>query len=37
MCTTSPSTASGAVRKVYSNYHIPISNTAAGMIALEAA
>ena len=27
----------GAVRKVHSNYHIPISNTAAGMMALEAA
>ena len=27
----------GGVRKVHSNYHIPISNTAAGMMALEAA
>ena len=27
----------GPVRKVHSNYHIPISNTAAGMMALEAA
>ncbi len=27
----------GAVRKVHFNYHIPISNTAAGMVALEAA
>jgi protocatechuate 4,5-dioxygenase, beta chain len=27
----------GAVRKVHSNYHIPISNTAAGMMALAAA
>jgi protocatechuate 4,5-dioxygenase beta chain len=26
----------GAVRKVHGNYHIPISNTAAGMLALEA-
>lgn len=26
----------GAVRKVHTNYHIPISNTAAGMMALEA-
>lgn len=26
----------GRVRKVHSNYHIPISNTAAGMMALEA-
>jgi protocatechuate 4,5-dioxygenase beta chain len=26
----------GAVRKVHANYHIPISNTAAGMMALEA-
>lgn len=26
----------GAVRKVQTNYHIPISNTAAGMMALEA-
>ena len=26
----------GPVRKVHSNYHIPISNTAAGMMALEA-
>jgi protocatechuate 4,5-dioxygenase, beta chain len=25
----------GAVRKVHTNYHIPISNTAAGMMALE--
>ena len=25
----------GRVRKVHSNYHIPISNTAAGMMALE--
>jgi protocatechuate 4,5-dioxygenase, beta chain len=24
------------VRKVHTNYHIPISNTAAGMMALEA-
>ena len=29
--------APGPVRKVHSNYHIPISNTAAGMMALEAA
>lgn len=27
----------GPVRKVHANYHIPISNTAAGMMALEAA
>ncbi len=27
---------SGPVRKVHSNYHIPISNTATGMMALEA-
>jgi protocatechuate 4,5-dioxygenase, beta chain len=27
----------GAVRKVHTNYHIPISNTAAGMMALAAA
>jgi protocatechuate 4,5-dioxygenase, beta chain len=27
----------GDVRKVHSNYHIPISNTAAGMMALAAA
>lgn len=27
----------GPVRKVHTNYHIPISNTAAGMMALEAA
>ena len=26
----------GCVRKVHTNYHIPISNTAAGMMALEA-
>lgn len=26
----------GAVRKVHTNYHIPISNTAAGLMALEA-
>ena len=26
----------GRVRKVHTNYHIPISNTAAGMMALEA-
>ncbi|CAN5581813.1 gallate dioxygenase [soil metagenome] len=26
----------GSVRKVHSNYHIPISNTAAGMMAMEA-
>ena len=26
----------GKVRKVQTNYHIPISNTAAGMMALEA-
>jgi protocatechuate 4,5-dioxygenase beta chain len=26
----------GPVRKVHSNYHIPISNTAAGMMAMEA-
>ena len=26
----------GPVRKVHTNYHIPISNTAAGMMALEA-
>jgi protocatechuate 4,5-dioxygenase beta chain len=26
----------GGVRKVHSNYHIPISNTAAGLMALEA-
>jgi protocatechuate 4,5-dioxygenase beta chain len=26
----------GGVRKVHSNYHIPISNTAAGMMAMEA-
>jgi protocatechuate 4,5-dioxygenase beta chain len=26
----------GRVRRVHSNYHIPISNTAAGMMALEA-
>ncbi len=25
----------GCVRKVHTNYHIPISNTAAGMMALE--
>jgi protocatechuate 4,5-dioxygenase beta chain len=25
----------GRVRKVHANYHIPISNTAAGMMALE--
>ena len=25
----------GPVRKVHANYHIPISNTAAGMMALE--
>ena len=25
----------GRVRKVHTNYHIPISNTAAGMMALE--
>jgi protocatechuate 4,5-dioxygenase, beta chain len=24
------------VRKVHTNYHIPISNTAAGMMAMEA-
>jgi len=29
--------APGPVHKVHSNYHIPISNTAAGMLALEAA
>ncbi len=29
--------ARGPVRKVHSNYHIPISNTAAGMMVLEAA
>ena len=29
--------APGPVRKIHSNYHIPISNTAAGMMALEAA
>jgi protocatechuate 4,5-dioxygenase beta chain len=29
--------APGPMRKVHSNYHIPISNTAAGMMALEAA
>ncbi len=29
--------APGRMRKVHSNYHIPISNTAAGMMALEAA
>jgi len=28
--------APGPMRKVHSNYHIPISNTAAGMMALEA-
>ncbi|WBY02364.1 class III extradiol dioxygenase family protein [Ramlibacter tataouinensis] len=27
---------SGPVRKVHSNYHIPISNTAAGLMAMEA-
>lgn len=27
---------SGPVRKVHSNYHIPISNTAAGLMAIEA-
>jgi protocatechuate 4,5-dioxygenase beta chain len=27
----------GPVRKVHANYHIPISNTAAGMLALEPA
>jgi protocatechuate 4,5-dioxygenase beta chain len=27
--------APGRVRKVHRNYHIPISNTAAGMMALE--
>ena len=27
---------SGPVRKVHSNYHIPISNTATGLLALEA-
>ncbi len=27
----------GKVRNVHSNYHIPISNTAAGMMVLEAA
>ena len=26
----------GRVRKVHANYHIPISNTAAGLMALEA-
>jgi protocatechuate 4,5-dioxygenase, beta chain len=26
----------GRVREVHRNYHIPISNTAAGMMALEA-
>jgi protocatechuate 4,5-dioxygenase beta chain len=25
----------GVVRKVHSNYHVPISNTAAGLLALE--
>ena len=25
----------GRVKKVHTNYHIPISNTAAGMMALE--
>jgi protocatechuate 4,5-dioxygenase beta chain len=25
-----------AVRKVHTNYHIPISNTAAGLVAIEA-
>jgi protocatechuate 4,5-dioxygenase beta chain len=29
-------TLSGAVRKVHSNYHIPISNTASGLMAFEA-
>jgi protocatechuate 4,5-dioxygenase beta chain len=29
--------AGGEVRKVHSNYHIPISNTATGVLALEAA
>lgn len=29
--------APSSMRKVHSNYHIPISNTAAGMLALEAA
>ena len=27
--------AASGVRKVHSNYHIPISNTATGLIALE--
>jgi protocatechuate 4,5-dioxygenase beta chain len=27
----------GPVRKVHSNYHIPISNTAAGLMVMEAA
>jgi protocatechuate 4,5-dioxygenase beta chain len=25
----------GAVRKVHANYHVPISNTAAGLLAIE--
>jgi protocatechuate 4,5-dioxygenase beta chain len=28
-------TMAGKVRKVHGNYHIPISNTAAGLLALE--
>ena len=30
------STASAGVRRVHSNYHIPISNTATAVMALEA-
>jgi len=30
-------TTSSSVRKIHSNYHIPISNTATGLLALEAA
>jgi protocatechuate 4,5-dioxygenase beta chain len=29
-------TMKGTVRKVHGNYHVPISNTAAGLLALEA-
>jgi protocatechuate 4,5-dioxygenase, beta chain len=29
-------TMAGEVRKVHANYHVPISNTAAGLMALEA-
>ena len=30
-------TIKGAVRKVTGNYHVPISNTASGLLALETA